>query len=192
MILMNGAAVFGNITEQTAQEDRRVLVCEKQEHVHTEDCSALICEDEAHLANEHEDVCYEYGVCGIDEHTHDDSCFQSKEVECNGAAEDTSLAASAQNEPEGDEPVVEEPDLPLTPTPEPSDEVADIDNIRGPSWIEIEKPDVPLTSEADIPEIENVDIPQTGDCSPLAMLSAVILFAAGAIIVIGIRMRKEN
>lgn len=164
MMLMSGAAVFGDSIEPTAQNEPSVFVQDEPE-VTTPDESAGLMQDEPAV-------------------TMPD---QSADL--------------VQDESEVDEADIEKPDIPLASAPEPSDEVdgsdssdqvADIDHIKGPSWIEIDKPDIPLDSEAGSSGDENTDVSQTGDSSPLILLSAVMLLAAGAVIVLGIRMREEK
>jgi hypothetical protein len=49
------------------------LICDLEEHIHTEECYTLICSDDSE-EHEHSEECYEL-TCGMDEHQHSDECY---------------------------------------------------------------------------------------------------------------------
>lgn len=66
----------GESEEQTQQKE---LVCEKEEHVHSDECYTreLICEIEESEEHTHGDECYEYElICDKEGHSHDDECYK--------------------------------------------------------------------------------------------------------------------
>lgn len=66
----------------TAQE----LICDIEEHTHTDECFSLICEDDSE-EHEHTEDCYET-ICGIEEHTHSEDCYKTVEVTTTEAVEE--------------------------------------------------------------------------------------------------------
>lgn len=181
-------------------------------HVHGEGCFKVWRFEEPQCGketgNKHVETCY--GTCGVEEHTHDDDCYEVKAEESPVETPevvrpslpiidqpvieepDVPLAPLPEepgtDEPIVDEPIIDEPDVPLAPAPDAADEE---------EGIVIEESDVPLVSAAETSAAEvsgegNLDTPKTGDNAPLAMLAGMILLSAGAISTISIRMREEN
>ena len=62
----------------------KTIVCEKEEHIHTDNCykeqKVLVCQQEEGAEHTHTDQCYQTEkilACGKEEHTHDDNCYQA-------------------------------------------------------------------------------------------------------------------
>ncbi len=57
----------------TDESEEYELICDIEEHTHTDECYTLICEDDSE-DHEHTEDCYEL-ICGMEEHQHDDGCY---------------------------------------------------------------------------------------------------------------------
>ena len=64
----------------------KTIVCEKEEHIHTDNCykeqKVLVCQQEEGAEHTHTDQCYQTEkilACGKEDHTHDDSSSSSWE-----------------------------------------------------------------------------------------------------------------
>ena len=109
-----------------ARTVNRELICDKQEHTHTDDCwlTALTCGMEEGEEHTHTSDCYTtVCICGMEEHVHTDACYA--ELETLPPAETTTEApteaATEPADPETEPPMTEpaavtEPDEPTVPT----------------------------------------------------------------------------
>ena len=88
--LMLAIAVFmcsGIFSASVGADTVRKLICDKEEHTHTDVCfeGVLICGIDADVEeNEHihSDECYAFGlICALEEHTHSDECYTEVETE---------------------------------------------------------------------------------------------------------------
>lgn len=84
----------GHVHTEECYETVSNLICEEEdaEHIHTEECyedvSILVCQQEE-TGHTHTEECYETSVtCGLEEHTHSDSCLKSVEGENDPSDED--------------------------------------------------------------------------------------------------------
>lgn len=124
---MFGGAVNPRIGGVWAQElpgeqSQDTLICEKEEHTHTDACYTLTCTntDPAHV---HDAGCYTL-ICGKEEHTHTDACCEtvtaisadSSEPEPTPSPEPTDTFAPLAEAPQATpEPSGEEPEATTTP-----------------------------------------------------------------------------
>ncbi len=100
---------------------------------------------------------------------------------------DVPQGSGPENPEEPDEPIIDEPDVPLAPGPdEPI--INDPDVPLGPAPV-IEDPDAPLTSTSS--EEADPNQPKTGDEAPLALMMGMFLVSVGALGTIVVR-RKET
>ena len=109
-----------------ARTVNRELICDKQEHTHTDDCwlTALTCgmeegEEHTHTADCYTTVC----ICGMEEHVHTDACYAELETlpPAEATKEAPTEAPTESADPETEPPVTEpaavtEPDEPTVPT----------------------------------------------------------------------------
>ena len=70
--------------DSDSQTNQKELVCEKEEHVHSDECYTreLICEIEESEEHPHSDECYEYElICDKEEHIHNDECYKETSLD---------------------------------------------------------------------------------------------------------------